>query len=134
MDIFHVLLPPTAAHIARLRRRLKLLRSATQLALASGVSVSLLLIVGFVCAFADLHHKYGAALLCVVTLCLLGATLFELGREVRIGISEARSLSMRRARGACREIRQRALSSAGSLDGTAQECVSLLVPSLLNAK
>jgi Protein of unknown function (DUF2721) len=75
--------------IARLRRRLDLLRSATQLALASGVSVSLLLLIGFFCAFLDLHHEYGAGALFIVTLGLLGAALFRLGHEVRIGISEA---------------------------------------------
>ena len=75
--------------IARLQRRLELLTSATQLALASGVSVSLLLLIGFVCAFLDLHHEYGAGVLFVVTLSLLGAALFRLGHEVRIGISEA---------------------------------------------
>ena len=75
--------------IARLRRRVRLLRSATQLALASGVSVSLLLLVGFACAFLDLHHEYGAGLLFALTVGVLGASLIRLGQEVRIGISEA---------------------------------------------
>lgn len=75
--------------IARLRRRVELLRSAAQLALSSGVSVSLLLIIGFLCAFLDLQHEYGAGALFIVTLGLLGTSLFKLGREVRLALTEA---------------------------------------------
>ena len=75
--------------IARLRRRVDLLRSATQLALASGVSVSLLLILGFLCAFFNLRHEFGAGFLFILTLGLLSVSLFRLGHEVQIGISEA---------------------------------------------
>jgi hypothetical protein len=75
--------------IARLRRRVDLLRSATQLALASGVSVSLLLILGFLCAFFNLRHEFGAGFLFILTLGLLSASLFRLGHEVQIGLSEA---------------------------------------------
>jgi hypothetical protein len=75
--------------VARLRRRVDLLKSATQLALASGVSVSLLLILGFLCAFFNLQHEFGAGSLFILTLGLLSASLFRLGHEVQIGLSEA---------------------------------------------
>ena len=47
--------------LPRLRKRAALLTSATRLALASGICTSLLLIVGFGCAFLRLQHLYGAA-------------------------------------------------------------------------
>jgi hypothetical protein len=83
----------TRAHlksdIPRLRRRAKLLNSATQLALASGMCTSLLLVVGFASAFLQLHHEYGAGLLFVFAVGLLGGSLFRFGQEVRIGLSES---------------------------------------------
>jgi hypothetical protein len=45
--------------IPRLRKRAKLLNSATRLALASGMCTSLLLVVGFGSAFFRLQHIYG---------------------------------------------------------------------------
>ena len=60
------------ADIPRLRRRLRLLNNATLLALASGVSTSLLLVVGFASAFLRLEHVYGAAVLFFLAVALLG--------------------------------------------------------------
>lgn len=83
----------TRAHlksdIPRLRRRAGLLNDATSLALASGMCTSLLLVVGFGCAFLRLQHVYGAAGLFLVAVALLGASLFKFGQEVRIGLAEA---------------------------------------------
>ena len=75
--------------IPRLRQRAKLLNSAIQLALASGICTSLLLVVGFASAFLRLQHEYGAGVLFLLALGLLGGALFRFGQEVRIGLSES---------------------------------------------
>ena len=82
----------TRAHlksdIPRLRKRAKLLNSATHLALVSGMCTSLLLVVGFGSAFFRLQHVYGAGILFAVAVALLGGSLFRFSQEVRIGLSE----------------------------------------------
>jgi len=75
--------------IPRLQRRAKLLNSATHLALISGMCTSLLLVVGFASAFLKLKHEYGAAVLFLIAVGLLGGSLFRFGQEIRIGLSEA---------------------------------------------
>lgn len=77
------------ADIPRLRRRLRLLSSATRLALACGVCTSLLLCVGFGSALLRLQHVYGLAVLFFGAVALMGIALFKFGQEVTIGISEA---------------------------------------------
>ncbi len=74
--------------IPRLRRRVKLLNSATHLALVSGMCTSLLLFVGFVSAFLRLRHEYGATFLFTGAVGLLGASLFKFAQEVRMGLRE----------------------------------------------
>ena len=74
--------------IPRLRRRAKLLNSATHLALVSGICTSLLLVVGFASAFFRLQHEYGAGILFALAVALLGGALFRFSQEVRIGLSE----------------------------------------------
>jgi hypothetical protein len=69
--------------------RAGLLNNATRLALASGVCTSLLLVLGFGSALLRLQHVYGAAVLFLVAVALLGASLFRFGQEVGIGLSEA---------------------------------------------
>jgi hypothetical protein len=75
--------------IPRLRKRAKLLNSATHLALLSGICTSLLLVVGFVSAFFRLRHEYGAGFLFAAAIGLLGGSLFRFAQEVRMGLSEA---------------------------------------------
>ena len=75
--------------IPHLRRRVGLLRSAVLLALASGFCTSLLLLVGFVSAFFQLQHIYGAAFLFTLAVGRLGGSLFRFGQEVMTGLSEA---------------------------------------------
>jgi hypothetical protein len=75
--------------IPRLRRRAKLLNSATHLALVSGMCTALLLVVGFASAFFRLRHEYGAGLLFALAVGLLGGSLLRFAQEVRIGLSEA---------------------------------------------
>ena len=75
--------------IPRLQRRASLLNSAVRLALLSGMCTALLLVIGFASAFLKLRHEYGAGVLFVIALCLLGAALFRFSQEVKIGLSEA---------------------------------------------
>jgi hypothetical protein len=75
--------------LPHLRQRIRLLRSAVLLALASGFCTSLLLLVGFVSSFFRFQHIYGAALLFVLAVGLLGGSLFRFGQEVMTGLSEA---------------------------------------------
>jgi hypothetical protein len=75
--------------IPRLRTRLTLLSKATRLALAAGVCTSLLLVVGFGSALLHLQHVYGAAILFLAAVALMGLSLFRFGQEITIGISEA---------------------------------------------
>ena len=75
--------------IPRLRQRVKLLNSALHLALVSGICTSLLLVVAFGSAFLNLRHEYGAGLLFLLAVGLLGVALFRFSQEVRIGLSEA---------------------------------------------
>jgi hypothetical protein len=75
--------------VPRLHRRAKLLKSATQLALAAGICASLLLVVGFASAFLNLQHEYGASLLFLFAVALIAGSLFRFLQEVRIGLSEA---------------------------------------------
>jgi len=75
--------------IPRLRRRLKLLNGAVRLALASGVCTTLLLFVSFGSAFLRMQHIFGAGLLFLCAVTLVGVSLFRFGQEVGIGNSEA---------------------------------------------
>lgn len=74
--------------IPRVRQRVKLLNSATSLALVSGLCTAWLVVVGFVSALFQLQ-PYGAPLLFAIALLLLGGSLLQFGREVRMGLSEA---------------------------------------------
>jgi Protein of unknown function (DUF2721) len=74
--------------IPRLRRRAKLLNSATSLALTSGMCTSFLLVLGFGSAFLQLQHEYGAGILFALAVALLGGSLFRFSQEVRIGLAE----------------------------------------------
>jgi hypothetical protein len=75
--------------VPRLRRRVRLLNSATHLALLSGMCTALLIVVGFVSALFHMRHEYGAGLLFATALVFLGTSIFRFGQEVRIGLSEA---------------------------------------------
>ncbi len=75
--------------IPRLRQRIKLLNSATHLALVSGICTALLLVLGFATVLFRLEHEYGAGLIFAVAVALLGVSLYRFAQEVRMGLSEA---------------------------------------------
>lgn len=65
-----------------------MLNKSTYLALCSGICTTLLLAVGFVCAFLGLRHEPGAGVLFLAAVILMGASLFRFAQEIRMGLSE----------------------------------------------
>jgi hypothetical protein len=74
--------------LPRLRRRVRLLSKSTYLALCAGICATLLLAVGFICAFIGLRHEPGAGLLFLAAVGLMGASLFRFAQEIKMGLSE----------------------------------------------
>jgi hypothetical protein len=74
--------------IPRLTHRARLLNTAIRLALASGVSTTLLVVLAFGSALVGLRHEPIAGVLFMLALGLLGAALLTFLREVWIGLSE----------------------------------------------
>jgi hypothetical protein len=76
------------ADIPRLTHRARLLNTAVRLALASGISTTLLVVLAFGSALVGLRHEPVAGLLFMLALGLLGAALFTFAREVWIGLND----------------------------------------------
>jgi Protein of unknown function (DUF2721) len=76
------------ADIPRLKRRTQLVNRAIYLAVGSGISTTLLVILAFASAFVGLRHEQIVGVLFVVALALLGGALFTFAREVRIGLND----------------------------------------------
>jgi len=74
--------------LPRLKRRAKLMNDAIYLAVASALCTTVLVIVAFVTAFFAFRHEPGVALMFILALGLLGASLLTLAREVRIALTE----------------------------------------------
>lgn len=74
--------------LPRLKRRAKLMNDAIYFAVASALCTTLLVILAFVSAFFDFRHEPGVAVMFVLALGLLGASLLTLAREVRIALTE----------------------------------------------
>jgi hypothetical protein len=76
------------ADLPRLKRRAKLTNDAIYFAVGSALCTTALVITAFISAVLGFRHEPGAAVLFVLALGLLGVSLFDLGREVRIALSE----------------------------------------------
>ncbi|TCL71359.1 DUF2721 domain-containing protein [Rhizobium sp. BK251] len=76
------------ADTARLQKRERLLNSALHMGVIGGIGITCLLLLGFVVAFFGYRHEPGAALLFVVALCFLLASLFRFLQDVRLSLSE----------------------------------------------
>jgi hypothetical protein len=76
------------ADLPRLARRAKLMNDAIYLAAGSGIVTACLVILAFVLALLGARHEPGAALLFMVALGLFTASLVNLAREVRIGLTD----------------------------------------------
>src|SRR5215471_12817064 len=74
--------------IPRLKRRAALLNSAILFSAVSAIVTSLLVIVAFVCAFYNMRHEYGVAVLFVVALGFFTVSLVYLVREARIALND----------------------------------------------
>jgi Protein of unknown function (DUF2721) len=74
--------------LPRLRHRAQLMNQAVYLAIGSGISTTVLVILAFASAFVGMRHEPLAGLLFVVALGLLGAALVAFAREVRIAFNE----------------------------------------------
>ena len=72
-------------HIARLRRRVRLLQQAICATLVAGVTATVLLAVLFATEFFGLRYAYGAGLLFGVSTICLGIGLFCFAQETWIG-------------------------------------------------
>lgn len=74
--------------ITRLRRREILLHQSLQLAVTSGITITVLLLFGFAVTFLGDRHEPGAGVLFVVALVLLVGCLLRFLQDVRISLSE----------------------------------------------
>lgn len=76
------------ADIPRLKRRTKLLNQAVYLSLASGICGTLLIMAAFASAFLGVRHEPFVALLFVISVGLLGMSLYKFARDVKIALHE----------------------------------------------
>ena len=74
--------------LPRLKRRIKLLHLSIQLAIASGIVTTLLIITAFAIAFFHSSHVVGSALLFIVSLSFFFTSLVVLAQDVSISVSE----------------------------------------------
>jgi hypothetical protein len=74
--------------LPRLKRRAKLINNAIYFAVSSALCTTVLVILAFVTALFGFRHELGAAVMFIVALGLLGASLLTLAREVRIALNE----------------------------------------------
>ncbi len=76
------------ADIPRLKRRAELVNRSILLSICSGIVAAILIIVAFASVYLGLQHVWGAAVLFMVALGLLAASLAVFAIEVRISLSE----------------------------------------------
>ena len=74
--------------LPRLKRRAKLMNDAIYLAVGSAICTTLLVILAFASALFGMRHEPGAAVMFMLALGLMGASLLTLAREVRIALTD----------------------------------------------
>ena len=74
--------------IPRLKRRAVLLNKSILFSTFAAIATSVLVIVAFVCAYFNIAHEYGVALLFVLALAFFTASLVNLARETRIALHD----------------------------------------------
>ena len=74
--------------LPRLERRAKLLNEAIFLAVASAICTTVLVITAFASAFIGRRHEVAVAVMFVLALVLMCASLVKLALETRIGLDE----------------------------------------------
>lgn len=76
------------ADIPDLKFRAVLLHKAAYLALTSGIATTLLLMIWIVSAFLQFQHVYGGGLLFGIASWLLGLSLYNFAREVKVALND----------------------------------------------
>jgi len=76
------------ADIPRLLRRAVMINRAIFWAVIGSITITLMVIVGFVSAFFQIQHERGVAVLFIVSLGAFTVSLVDFAREVRIALSE----------------------------------------------
>jgi hypothetical protein len=76
------------ADIPRLKRRAVLLNKSILFSTFAAITTSVLVIVAFVCAYFNVAHEYGVALLFVLALAFFTASLVNLARETQIALND----------------------------------------------
>lgn len=79
---------PLKADIPRLARRARLMNRAIFLAVCSGIVATVLIVLAFASAYVGIQHIWGAAILFMISLMLLGAALVVFAVEIRIALTD----------------------------------------------
>jgi hypothetical protein len=74
--------------IPRLARRASLMNRAIFLSVCSGIAATLLIVLAFASAYAGIQHIWGAAILFMISLILLGTALVVFAIEIRIALTD----------------------------------------------
>lgn len=74
--------------IPRLARRASLMNRAIFLSVCSGIVATLLIVLAFASAYAGIQHVWGAAILFMISLILLGTALVVFAIEIRIALTD----------------------------------------------
>ncbi|WP_162918649.1 DUF2721 domain-containing protein [Taklimakanibacter deserti] len=79
---------PLKADIPRLARRARLMNRAMFLSVCSGIVATILIVLAFASAYLGIQHIWGAAILFMLSLLLLGAALVVFAAEIRIALTD----------------------------------------------
>lgn len=74
--------------IPRLARRARLMNRAIFLSVCSGIVATILIVLAFASAYVGIQHIWGAAILFMISLILLGAALVVFAVEIRIALTD----------------------------------------------
>ncbi|WP_244978766.1 DUF2721 domain-containing protein [Bradyrhizobium pachyrhizi] len=76
------------ADLPRLARRATMINRAIFWSIMGSISISIVIVVGFVSAFLHIQHERGVAILFIVSVVAFIVSLVDFAREVRIALSE----------------------------------------------
>ena len=74
--------------LPRLVRRAAMINRAIFWSIMGSISISVVIVVGFVSAFFQIQHERGVAILFIIAVAAFIASLVDFAREVRIALSE----------------------------------------------
>ena len=76
------------ADLPRLARRAAMINRAIFWSIMGSISISVVIVVGFVSAFFQIQHERGVAILFIISVAAFMVSLVDFAREVRIALSE----------------------------------------------